>query len=122
MTSAISPRSQSSAPRRLAASTLSSTDAASPFMNTLRTSFSPAASPGSAPTTSTGIPSGPHELGEALGTVARRERRSPDAPRGHGPEERHVGEPRAGRRDHRGDLALERGRGRVQVGVELRTR
>ena len=34
-----------------------------------------------------------NELGEPLGTVTRRERRRPDAVRGHRPEERHVREP-----------------------------
>ena len=49
--------------------------AASPFMKTLRNSFSPAASPGRAPTTSTGIPSGPK-------ISAKRSAPSPDASAG----------------------------------------
>ena len=46
-----------------------------PFMKTLRSSFSPAASPGRAPTTSTGIPSGRK-------SAAKRSAPAPDASAG----------------------------------------
>ena len=59
ITPAISARSQSGAPYCSAARRLSTTEAASPFMKTLRRSFSAAASPASVPTTSTRIPTGP---------------------------------------------------------------
>ena len=65
-------------------------------------------------------PEGAHELCEVLGAVSRGERRRPDAPCGHASEERDVGEPGPCRRDRRGGLALEGGRGRVQVCVQLR--
>ena len=58
MTAAISPRTRSSTPAARAAARLSIAATATPFMNTLRRSFSAAASPAAAPTTSTGIPSG----------------------------------------------------------------
>ena len=64
-------------------------------------------------------PERPDELGEAPRAVTRRQRRCRDAPRRHGAEERHVREACARGRDHRGDLDLERWRGRVQIGVEL---
>ena len=59
MISAISRSSHSSCPAARAASRLSITDPARPFMNTERRSFSSAASPARSETTSTGIPSGP---------------------------------------------------------------
>ena len=118
-TSAISRRSHASAPRAFAPSTLSSTAAATPFMNTLRRSFRPAASPGSVADHLDRHPERPDELGEALGAVARRERRRP--------RRRAQARARGARRprtqppsgDHGGDVALERGRGRVEVGIEL---
>ena len=89
--------------------------AASPFMKTLRSSFSPAASPGREPTTSTGIPSGPK-------ISAKRSAPSPDASAGvrrpvlgNDADQRDVHE--LGR-ERGGELLLERRGGGVQVGVE----
>ena len=84
---------------------LSSTAAATPFMKTLRRSFMPAASPGSSPTISTGIPSGWTISANRARTVARGEGRRPTPCVGTGPEERHVHEPGARRVDDRCHLA-----------------
>ena len=59
------------------------------------------------------------EVGEAPRSVTGREGRRRDTTPGYGAEERDVCEARAGPGDHGGDLALERGCGRVQIGVEL---
>ena len=94
---------------------LSRTAAASPFMNTERTSLSAAASPGRLETTCTGIPSGTSASANACAD-------GPDASAG-------VARPRAGTgpssatsakraAGERGQLALERRRRGVQVGVD----
>ena len=116
-TSAISRRSQSSAPSLFAPSMLSSTDAAShPHERCGGASAPPrlrARCRRSRPASRTGASS------------ANRSAPSPDAsagvptPRGHGAEERYVYEPCARAPDHFGDLALERGRRRVEVRVDL---
>ena len=61
-------------------------------MKTLRTSFRPAASPGSLADDLDRHPERADELREALGAAARRQRRRSDSLRRHRPEERDVGE------------------------------
>ena len=89
--------------------------AAMPFMNTLRRSFNPAASPGRAPTTSTGMPEWSKEPGEPLCPGARGERGCREARRRDDSDEGDVDE-RHGQ--GLGELALQLRRRRVQVGVQ----
>ena len=85
-------RSQSAWPAASAASRLSTTEAASPFMKTDRNSFNVAASPACSETTSTGMPRGRNASANARGTVARGQRRRREPAVGHRPEQRNVRE------------------------------
>ena len=86
-----------------------------PFMKTLRRSFSPAASPGSAPTTSTGIPSGPKSSAKRSAPSPEASARRAEARLGHDADQRDVGELHGQRV---GELPLQLRRRGVQVGVE----
>ena len=116
MIPAISCSSHSSCPAASAASMLSIADAASPFMNTDRSSFIWAASPASLRDDLDRHPQRAEQLREGASAL-------PDASVGvpipsDGPEQRDIGEAGAGAVDEGSELALESRRGGVQVGVD----
>ena len=106
---------RSSAPAAFAASRLSIAAAAMPFMKTLRRSFSPAASPGCRPTTSTGIPSGRNSSAKRSAPAPETSAGVARPVLGHDAVQRDVGERH---RQRVRELALQLRRRGVQVGVD----
>ena len=115
----ISARTSSALPAASPAAVASRTTAARPFQTIERSSLRSAAAPGASPTISTGMPSGPQQLGEARRPVAGDQRGRADALPGHRRHERDVGEPGARRRDEPRELGLELRRAGVEVGERL---